>query len=167
VIYSPLSRAVHHVSRPRHKEELKSALKYVRGHIETGDKLYLYYFAEPGFRYYDEFYGVDYDDFVLTGPGPAHKYTRQIDYFRREKSGGKIKDCHAEACDFILGISYGFDGCRNEIGRLTGNRRVWFIFSHIRDNSVFIDYLDQNGKRLDYYRKPGAFVYLYNMELQR
>lgn len=62
---------------------------------------------------------------------------------------------------------------REDLGKLSGRGRVWFLFSHVyRDGGIdeeqfYVDYLDGTGRRLDSSFAPGASVYLYDMSTQR
>jgi len=53
----------------------------------------------------------------------------------------------------------------DELDQLKERGRVWILFSHYREDEkkLFIDYLNRIGKQVDYYRQPGAVVYLYNL----
>jgi hypothetical protein len=56
-----------------------------------------------------------------------------------------------------------------DIGRLRGDARVWFLFSHVRsadgmnEESFFLYVLNSYGKQLASFQAPGAAVYLYNL----
>jgi hypothetical protein len=56
-----------------------------------------------------------------------------------------------------------------DVAKLRGNPRVWFLFSHVCDwcqasEEVYIlGYLDQNGKRLDSTQASGTSGYLYDL----
>ncbi|OPX17403.1 hypothetical protein BXT86_06695 [candidate division WOR-3 bacterium 4484_100] len=56
-----------------------------------------------------------------------------------------------------------------ELKKLKGKGRVWFLFSHIAtkfgvdEEKLFVSYLDILGKRLDVYKAPGASAYLYDL----
>ena len=60
----------------------------------------------------------------------------------------------------------------DELNRLRGNQRVWFLFSHVRrkegvdEEKFFLYQLDQIGPRLDTFTVTGASVYLYNLKDQ-
>jgi len=59
-----------------------------------------------------------------------------------------------------------------EIDSLKGNKRVWFIFSHVYEKNNFnekdfmLDYIDRTGKRVREYRVPETSVYLYLYDLR-
>ena len=73
--------------------------------------------------------------------------------------------------NYVLGVS-----SRGNVGvyiedldQLSGNDRVWIIFSHIHRTSkydeeiFFLRYLDSIGTRLDSFESPGSVAYLYNL----
>lgn len=58
-----------------------------------------------------------------------------------------------------------------ELNRLRGNKRVWFLFSHVHVSKVtgvneekfFLYHLDNIGRRIDHFKSDGAAVYLYDL----
>ena len=56
-----------------------------------------------------------------------------------------------------------------DMDKLSGNKRVWVLFSHIWNGSgvneekYFLNHLNSMGKRLDALKKTGASVYLYDL----
>ncbi len=56
-----------------------------------------------------------------------------------------------------------------QIKRLKGRNRVWFLFSHIctrfgvDEEKLFISYLDILGSQIKVYKAPGASAYLYDL----
>jgi len=56
-----------------------------------------------------------------------------------------------------------------DIDKLTGNRRVWFVFSHdyragkMDEWKYFLNHLDGIGVRLSEFYAPGVSVYLYDL----
>lgn len=56
-----------------------------------------------------------------------------------------------------------------DLERLRGHERVWFLFSHVHKDSgvdeekLFLQYLDKKGAKLDSFRETGASVFLYDL----
>ena len=69
--------------------------------------------------------------------------------------------------EFIEGINSRTEPEKNimELGSLDGSGRVWFIFSHVYSNEedIFVEKLEELGKRIDYQKTEGASLYLYDI----
>lgn len=65
LFFHPLYLAGYHLVRPRTREEIKPVIDYVRGRMQDGDVLHLYYASEYAFKYYAARYGFDDDDYVV------------------------------------------------------------------------------------------------------
>ncbi len=73
--------------------------------------------------------------------------------------------------DYILGIESRDDwtGYYRDIERLKGNKRVWFIFSHIathlggNEEKLFLSYLNLIGNQIISFTTSGASAYLYDL----
>lgn len=73
--------------------------------------------------------------------------------------------------DYIYGIESRNDWTKyySDIERLKGNKRVWFVFSHIAthlgvdEEKLFITYLNLLGRSIEDYKTSGASVYLYDL----
>jgi hypothetical protein len=143
------------------REELKPVLEYVQNQKREYDKIYLFFAAEPAFRYYSSFYGFNYDDCKIIVPIPKKRFVDEIDYFRSKQN---LSPVSVEKVSCILGVSTQLDESRLELAELKGTGRIWFIFSHANQTeSDFLNYLDNEGTRLDQFIQPGASVYLYEM----
>ena len=141
-------------------QEIKPVLEYMQKNRQDKDTVYLYYWAEPAFRYYANFYNFNYDDCHIITPLPTKEYTNEVDY-SRSKLGLKPVKVNETQC--VLGISDSYRGSRRELDKLRG--RVWFIFSHVSKHrlKMFLKHLDTRGTRLDENIQPGAFAYLYKL----
>lgn len=115
-------------------EELEQVLKYLHAHYQKGDQIYIYYGAEGAFRFYAPAYGLDHVPTVV-------------------------------GTDFRANVL----GYKKDVSKLKGYPRVWVMFSHIYKQSLFgedryiVGFLDEIGKRLDYYPQVGASLYLYDL----
>ncbi len=143
-------------------QEMKQILSYVQTRQQPKDRIYLYHWAEPAFRYYAADYQLSYDDCHIITPIPKNEYTKEIDYFRG-KLGLNPTDVSETQC--ILGVSESFHQSLPDLEKLRQHGRVWVIFSHITESEkmLFFKYLDSVGKRLDEFHQPGSFVYLYQL----
>jgi hypothetical protein len=150
------------ISEYDRKQEIKPLLSHLQQHKENQDKLYLYHWAEPAFRYYAPHYGFDYADCHLISPIPEQPYTKEIDYYRQKQAMQPL-DVNQTHC--ILGIAETFHGSLPDMLQLAGQGRMWFLFSHHghRERDDFIRHLDSIGKRLDAQYQHGAELYLYDL----
>jgi len=134
LLAQPAGKAMGHVVRPRTHEEIRPVLAYIDENLHDGDTLYLYHGARAAFRYYKPRF--HFDTLELIG-------------------GVKSKKDHTRYA--------------RDLRKLRGRPRVWVLFSHVteiddvNEEPVFLDYLDEMGKRLDTFNAPGAAVYLYDL----
>ena len=130
----PAFSAERYFRRPRGVEETRPVLEYIEKHHAKEDLLYTYYSA----RF-------------------------PVDYYQQRGLSGPIEQ--------IIGVESRGDwkSYREDLDRLRGRKRVWIVFSHIfSDNAgneerVFLDYLDDIGRRLDNAQATGASAYLYDL----
>ncbi len=140
LFFHPVLSAGYHLIRPRTMEEIKPVMSYVRTHYQDGDVLYLYCYAQYAFKYYSEGYGFERSDYMV----------------------GESKSVQGDWGNY-----------KSELDELRGNSRVWILFSHVEscnwegkgvdDEKLFLHYLDSQGKRLDFFKRTGATVYLYDL----
>lgn len=63
----------------------------------------------------------------------------------------------------------------NQLNKLRGNKRVWFLFSHVRlyisrgsvNEKFIVNYLDSIGERIESFKTNDASIYLYNLDDQQ
>lgn len=158
----PVIKTLSHWNAPRVAQETKPLFQYVQQHRQKTDTLYLYYWAEPAFRYYANFYNFNYEDCHLINPIPTDQYIKEVDYFR-QKLGLTPVAVNKTQC--VLGVSEVFARAQADLAKLRGTGKVWFLFSHIGDSerNLFLNYLDTLGTRLEEQLQPGASVYLYQL----
>ncbi len=144
------------------RQETKPVFEYLQKNVQTTDTLYLYQWVEPAFRYYASNYNFNYNDCHIVTHQQKSDLTREIDYFR-SKQGFKPVSVNETQC--ILGISGNFYQVQPELEKLQNRGRVWFVFSHINEHerSLFLNYLDTKGVRIDDNWQPGASVHLYQL----
>ncbi len=164
IVYQPLNHSFYRLKEPIRNRELKHVMKYVSDNIQPNDIIYLYYWAEPAFRYYDEFYGFDFDNFVLISPKPDLEYVKEVDHFRNNKGIKRIDGFNIKY-KRILGVHERIHGCKDEIDQLIGNKRVWFLFSH---SSVpkFKKYICEIGEKRDVCIRRIASAWLIDLSVK-
>jgi hypothetical protein len=143
-------------------QEMKPILAYLQTHRQPEEKIYLYHWAEPAFRYYAPFYGFDYKNCHLINPIPKLHFTKEIDYFRRKQG---MQPVAVNQTDCVLGVAETFAEAKADLDKLLGTGRVWFISTHLvgLEKQRFFHYLNQQGKLLDEKVAVGAFAYLYDL----
>jgi hypothetical protein len=146
------------VRQQRVVEEIKPVLHYIQHHHQPDEAIYLYFWAEPAFRYYADFYGFDAHDCHLISPIPPKDYIKEVDYFRISQ---QLQPVPVQQTPCILGVSELFFQAQPDLAQLQG--KVWFIFTHIdeREKPKFLAYLDSNGDKLAEIEVAGASGYLY------
>ncbi|MGQ9817507.1 MAG: hypothetical protein ACUVQ3_06135 [bacterium] len=73
--------------------------------------------------------------------------------------------------NYITGVESRLDwiGYYRDIERLSGNKRVWFLFSHVakhlgvNEEKLFLSYLNIKGQRIESFTTSGASAYLYDL----
>ncbi|MEY3219782.1 MAG: hypothetical protein RIT27_1139 [Pseudomonadota bacterium] len=137
-------------------QNMKPLFTFLQNHRLPEDKLYLYHWVEPAFRYYAPQYGFNYKDCHLIHSIPPDDFLKEIDYFRRNAVSTTIESTHC-----ILGMAASFYVTKPDLDALKGQGRVWLVFAHV-DAKIYLDYLDKMGERLDEFPTIGAGVYLYH-----
>lgn len=143
-------------------QEIKPILEHVQKNRQNQDLFYIYYWAEPAFRYYAKNYNFNYGDCHTITPIPHNEFIKEVDYSRSVRVSNPIL---VDEIQCILGASEIFPQSQPDLEQLQGRGRVWFIFSHIGDHErrLFLNYLDTIGTKLDENLQPGTSVYLYKI----
>lgn len=139
-------------------EDIKGVFNILKTQKQPYDKVYLYHWVDPMFRYYAPQYGFNYEECHLINAIPASPYLKEVDYFRRNAIVTAISSTHC-----ILGVSELPHVSQIDLDMLRGQGRVWFVFAHTTDIEGFLRYLDQAGKRLYDFSTIGARIYLYEL----
>lgn len=69
---------------PYKTEDIRPALAYLRDHLQSGDRIYVYHAAGPAFGYYSASYGIDPSTYQVGGchNGDARRYYEELDQLR-------------------------------------------------------------------------------------
>ncbi|MEM3101502.1 MAG: hypothetical protein QXT99_09150 [Candidatus Nitrosotenuis sp.] len=160
----PLSRSTYYVFKPISVEEIKPVLSHIKKNWQEGDILYVYYMSQFAFKYYSKYYPQNYhfnEDEYIIGRAPRDWYAT---YKRQE-----FKGFWNPEKPFSQPYTEIFKEYIEEMNKLKGLKRVWILFSskvprnNIVEENFFIYHLETIGRQLDFYRKPGASVYLYDL----
>ncbi len=128
--------------KPQQKEEIKEVINYIQQREQPQDILYIYQRGIYQFLYYAEKYGYQPGDYILG--------VEDLDIY----DGSKFSEAELQRY-------------KNDLDKLRGNSRVWFLFSHVTRNTEYIPiktYLDTIGTEVDLFETKGSFVYLYNLQ---
>ena len=140
ILVPPLFDTSRLLISPLRREEIVPVIEHVKANQQEGDRLYIFQRGIYQFKYYAPKYGYQ--------PG-----------------------------DYIIGVEDLSDGeevtpaewqrYQEDFDRLRGNPRVWVLFSHVdgvpEEKETVVNYFKTIGKELDYFERPGAFVYLYDL----
>src|SRR3984957_1182794 len=119
--------------RTKRGDDIRSVIDYVLAHSAVSERWYVYFQAEPQMRYYSDIRG-----------------------FRANWALGS--DCAIDSRCYA-----------RDIDSLAGASRTWIILSHVLirgntdDRAVVLEQLDRKGRRLDEFRRRGAWAYLYDL----
>jgi hypothetical protein len=145
-------------------EDVLPVLEYVRTNWHSGDVLYVHEGSEDATAYSALVHGVNVRDGhtlwrAVRGPAVDGIVSQSLASRQPEIVVGRLSD------DGRLALA-------DDLPRLAGDPRVWFIFSHGAryENDRFVDelpanvqLLDRAGSRLDEFHRSGAVAYLYRL----
>jgi hypothetical protein len=151
--------------------EIKATLAYLAAHRKPGDIIYVYYGAYFPVLYYCNSYGFSEHDFRVSVPGLwANDDLRRslLNAWQRSYPNTIVASEYAAKRYRRGDYSPQWKLFQDDINRLSGNSRVWVVFSlYIWDGSneekLFLYFLDSIGRQLDAFRCPGASIYLYDL----
>lgn len=135
--FSPTASAVRNFLKPDLGEHTRPVLQYLRENRLPMDVIYVYYGATPAVRYYAAEFGFNDADFSYGTPYRGNP------------------ELYKEA-----------------IAALPVSERTWVILAHncpgcaVDEHKVILDYLDENGLRLDIFQSSGAALFLYDLRSQ-
>jgi hypothetical protein len=163
VAAGPAWQAATAAAHPPGREEIKPVLTYVRDHWRRGDTLYLHYGAQHAFLYYDEC-----GCFSATGPRDARLWRIAARPDGRMLFSPVLRPTSRAV---LVGPSQGTAMQQiNDLDRLQGRTRVWFLYSHVSSASEpdfirrrLLGRLNQMGRRTAEVSEPGAHAYLYTL----
>jgi hypothetical protein len=150
------------LAHPRHREEMRPVLEFVRDHWRNGDTLYVHYGAQYAFLYYEECKCLR-----LTHDGRRLWPVRAVGA-PAQLSQAVVSETQA----LVVGRRYPDESPRyvEDLRRLRGRGRVWFLYSHFTDpgEDAFIRHrlvgtLDAMGRRLTGIDRKRAHAYLYDL----
>ena len=140
--FQPLLTATYHLIVPRTNvagfeivEEIKPVLGYVQAQKQRDDLIYIYHSSEAAFKYYQQRYGFQNDDYVL-GVDSKYNWGGYANNLDKLSAKGRV---------WFLFSHFQSKRARSEV-------------------DFYLYYLDTIGTKLDSFESIGAAVYLYNFD---
>jgi len=136
-LFTPIQYSVERFIAPKMQEDIEPTMEYLRENYREGDKIYVYYFTEPAFRFYAPKFGFERDDYIA---GEKHQddpeaYLRELDMLAGNKRVWLIFSHIYVSDDF-------------------------------NERDYMLAYLDSMGERIREYRVPRTSVSLYLYDLK-
>lgn len=141
LIGQPILVAGYNVLLPRYREELAPVMERVAAARQPDDTMYVYYAAEPGFRYYAPRYGIALDKAIVGANSRGDWQPYYADLDRLAAGGGRVW--------LIYSHIFGSSGLLET--------------SDFTEDSVFLEYLEKQGlEPIEEVREFGAVAYLFD-----
>lgn len=129
---------IDHLFKSRVTEDIKPVLEFLSVNKQAGDTLYIYYGAEPAFRYYSRRYGLEKIEYTI-GINSRTEPSAYIEDLDKLRGRSRVWILFSHVINTRRGL--------------------------INEERVLVNRLDDIGQRLDYFQAQGASAYLYNLEL--
>lgn len=133
-LYDPAMTAYKNLQFPPRGEDIKPVMAYVQRNRLNTDVIYVYYSADPAFKYYAPFYGFDDDDYIV-GIKSREDPDQYLDDIDRFKGNERVWIVLSHNC-------------------------TWCIVDEFR---FIITHLDRVGLRRSEFVAEGAAAYLYTL----
>jgi len=133
LFYHPLKIVVDNWSQPITPIGIKPSISYLSQNYQ-GELIYIYYSADPAFRYYAPFYGLENSNqrVGISSRKKPRRYQEDLDELAKNQ---RVWFLFAHNC----------------------------IWCKVNEENYYLDYLDRIGVRLDEAVFPGSSVYLYQL----
>ena len=165
LFFQPLATATTRVIRPFDKDDVRSVMKYVKDNWQSGDVLYIHYYAQYPFLYYSEYhpepYSFNKDEYIIgIAPRGWYRHWRRQYVSKYYAPDEPIKQTPIDI----------FKIYANDLTQLKGHKRVWVLFAAaipkggMIEEKFFIYSLASIGKQIDSFgRYKKGTVYLYDL----
>ena len=165
VFFYPVQNAADVLSRTHAFEEMKPVMRYLKGHYQERDAIFLNNSAQYGYGYYSGRWGLDTKELfvgvIVEPPNPFRSFDPAVRavYVNYERG----------ALGHLVGWHVGQSAnafSKEEWEKVRDNKRTWLIFSHASAGyrKTVLDYFGREGKKLEEFHAPGASIYLFDME---
>lgn len=149
--------AFHDAVHPIQRQEMKQVLSRLQECRKPNDPVYIYYWAEPAFRFYAADYGFDFDQFGLVEGHPESPYFFEVCYARARREAGMMRP----NCRLLLGSTFDVVAMLDQISRQGFHPcRSWLVISHMGgdDQAQLIETLKHRAALGLYHEACGAAV---------
>ena len=134
-LYGPMATAFKDLQSPPLGEHIKPVMSYISENRLSGDLIYLYYAAEPAFRFYAPLYGFDRGDHVvgITSRRAPDRYLDDIE--KKVKGSERIWFVFTHNCSWCM----------------------------VNEQDFLLQHLDAIGQKRNELTSYGASVFLYDL----
>jgi 4-amino-4-deoxy-L-arabinose transferase-like glycosyltransferase len=136
-MFIPVKYSIERFITPKIQEHIKPTMEYLQENYREGDKIYVYYYTEPAFRFYAPKFGFERDEYIA-----GEKHQDDPEAYLREL------DALAGAKRVWLIFSH-----------------VYFK-DDFNEQDYMLAYLDEIGEKTREYRVPRTAVNLYLYDLK-
>ena len=135
LLYAPAVVAYHNVRARPMGEHIKPVMAYLRENYQKDDLIYLYYAAEPAFKFYSPMYGFDSDDYIV-GTGDRNTPSQYLPDIDRLRGTKRVWFVFSHNCTWCP----------------------------VNEEQFILGHLNKIGTMKDEFKSSDASVYLYNLE---
>lgn len=164
VFFYPVQNAADVLSRTHAFEEMKSVMRYLNGHYQKQDAVFLNNSAQYAYGYYRGYYRFNvqtpFAGVIVEPLGSLVEFDPTIhvvyvNYVRNQR--GHLVGWH------IGQPANAFS--KEEWEKIRYNKRTWLVFSHASAGyrKTVLDYFGREGEKLEEFHVPGASIYLFDM----
>jgi len=139
LFWGPVSKSYFYFLRPTRVEEIRPAIEHYIKNRKAGDILYVYYAAQPAFKYYLPNYNILSKEYTI-GPFSRDNWDGYVEHIKKIKGKSRVW--------FLFSHVYPHPS------------RGLIVYN---EEAYIREYLEKEAKRLDYLPKYGAAIYLYKM----
>ena len=167
LLFHPLGASFDGLVHPRYFEQIEPVLEHVSASRHPGDVVYLYYGSQYAVRYYLETRRLALADVPaseLLAPATAGAGSHWFSPALVSRPPGLVVGSASRENWF---------GYARQLDALAGHPRVWIVFSHVfnwggvDERRLFLDHLDELGRKIGAFEEPGASAFLYDLRGQR
>ena len=164
VFFYPVQNAADVLSRTHVFEEAKPVMRYLKGHYQERDAIFLNNSAQYAYGYYRGYYRFNvqtpFAGVIVEPPGPLVEFdpTIHVVYVNY------VRDQWGHLVGWHIGQSANAFS-KEEWGKIRYNKRTWLVFSHASAGyrKTVLDYFGREGKKLEEFHASGASIYLFDM----
>jgi hypothetical protein len=139
LIYGPFVTSLQSLIAPKYFEHIRPTMDYLSDSWKAGDKLFVSYWAEPAFRFYAPFYGLDEVSYISS---------ELADYPDQQKLKSRVEPLIGKERVWVL------------LTHVHEQR-------DFNERDFMVEYLDGVGRKRREFRRSGTSVYLFLYNLRK